>query len=396
VPRKRKLPDGMVTRPGRKGYYADFRNGGRRVQKKLGTDFDAARSILNELRARAERGEYGLLDNDYPIADLRAAYLKRCEQELAPASTDRYRRGLDDVLGFLGLTKVRQIDAACVLAYREDRLRVTGPATINHDVGVLRSMLEWGVGRKLIGSNPLDGLAPLRHDRPKQGRALTDDEVGRLLNASPTRWRDVWYAFLVTGLRKDELATLRFADIDWEARDLVVRMHNAKGKRERRVPIDDELMAVLRGQQAAAPARQPGKGSNPRAAARTQARFTREHVFVSQQNTPLDGTSTLYLAFMRCCHRAGIETRTLDADGLEVEHVDLHSLRRTFATNAIVNGADPKSVQEILGHKTLEMTMSIYAKVKAMSKRQTVARLSYGKGAQAPDHVIALPRATQA
>jgi integrase len=393
MPRKRKLPDGMVRRNGRRGYYADFRVGGRRVQKKLGTDFDAARSILNELKARAERGQYGLLDNDYPLADLRAAYLKRCEQELAAGSADRYRRGLDDVLGFLGLVKVRQLDAACVLAYREERLRVKGPATINHDVGVLRSMLEWGVRRKLIGSNPLDGLEPLRHDRPKQGRALTDDEVQRLLDKSPPRWRDVWYAFLVTGLRKDELATLRFTDIDWQSAELIVRMHNAKGKRERRVPIDNELMAILRRQQATAPSRQPGRGSNPMMAARTLARFTREHVFVTAQNTPLDGVATLYLAFMRCCRRAGIETRTLDAEGREVEHVDLHSLRRTFATNAIVNGADPKSVQEILGHKTLEMTMQIYAKVKAMSKRQTVARLSYGKGAQSPDHIIELPRA---
>jgi integrase len=257
-------------------------------------------------------------------------------------------------------------------------------------------MLEWGVRRKIIGSNPLAGLEPLRHDRPKQGRALTDDEVARLLDASPPRWRDVWYALLVTGMRKGELAALRFTDVDWEARELVVRMHNAKGKRERRIPIDDELMAILRRQQAAAPHRRPGKGSNPKAAARTQARFTREHVFVTTQNTPLDGKAVLYLAFMRCCARAGIETRTLDAEGREVEHVDIHSLRRTFATNAIVNGADPKSVQEILGHKTLEMTMQIYARVKAMSKRQTVARLSYGKGAQAPGHVIELPRAAEA
>src|SRR5262249_25227091 len=49
VARKRKLPDGMVTRSGRKGYYADFRIGGRRVQRKLSTDFDAAKSILFDL-----------------------------------------------------------------------------------------------------------------------------------------------------------------------------------------------------------------------------------------------------------------------------------------------------------------------------------------------------------
>jgi len=71
--------------------------------------------------------------------------------------------------------------------------------------------------------------------------------------------------------------------------------------------------------------------------------------------------------------------------------VDVHSLRRTFATELIVNGADPKSVQELLGHKTLVMTMKLYAKVKPQNKRQAVAKLSYGHGVTAPSHVLEYP-----
>ncbi|HMF11669.1 MAG TPA: hypothetical protein VKE94_05165, partial [Gemmataceae bacterium] len=112
--RKRKLPDGMVQRPGRSGYYADFRAGGRRVQKKLGTDFEAARSILYELRARAERADFDLVDNDYSIGDLRASYLKRCEQELRTKSIERYRVGLDNILRWLAVQKVRQVGVSRV------------------------------------------------------------------------------------------------------------------------------------------------------------------------------------------------------------------------------------------------------------------------------------------
>ena len=82
MPRKRKLPDGMVAHPCRKGYYANFRAGGRRILKKLGTDFKPAKSILHELRARAEKADWNLVDNDYPIEELKVALLKRCEQEL--------------------------------------------------------------------------------------------------------------------------------------------------------------------------------------------------------------------------------------------------------------------------------------------------------------------------
>ncbi len=108
------------------------------------------------------------------------------------------------------------------------------------------------------------------------------------------------------------------------------------------------------------------------------------------QNTPLGRGSGLDPAFIRCCRLAGIETSSYDMSDRLVEHADLHSLRRTFATNWIISGADPKSIQEILGHRTLDTTMCIYAKVKASSKRLTVGKLSYGQGVTAPEHVLPL------
>ena len=70
-----------------------------------------------------------------------------------------------------------------------------------------------------------------------------------------------------------------------------------------------------------------------------------------------------------------------------VEVVDLHSTRHTFATDLIMNGADPRTVQTLLGHKTLDMTMKIYAKTFMEQRRTAVAKLSYGGGGMAPDTV---------
>jgi hypothetical protein len=94
---------------------------------------------------------------------------------------------------------------------------------------------------------------------------------------------------------------------------------------------------------------------------------------------------------MKCFKKAGIASWTFDAEGLPLEHVDVHSLRRTFATELIVNGADPKSVQELLGHKTLAMTMKLHAKVRPQNKRQAVARRSYGGGVTAPAYLVEFP-----
>lgn len=91
------------------------------------------------------------------------------------------------------------------------------------------------------------------------------------------------------------------------------------------------------------------------------------------------------------CKKAGLEMRALDAAGREIHHVDVHSLRRTFATGLIVHCADPKSVQKLLGRSTLTMTMNLYAKVHSPNVRQALGKLSYGSGVQQRDGVLEFP-----
>jgi integrase len=386
--RKRKLPEGMYQRG--RHYYADFYAGGRRVRKKLATDLDAAKDILIEVRARAQRGEFGLLDNDYPLDSLRGQYLRQCKQTLGEGSEARYRQALDTILPRLPAARVSQLSVNLVLTYRQERLAEgTSAGTVNYEVAALNRMLRWGVEpARLIESSPLAKVKALPHLRPKDGRALEPGEVKALLAASPPHWRDVFYAYLVTGLRERELIRLTFDDIDWEARELVIRAHKAKGKRERRLPVDDGLWDIVRRSADGRAARSPS--AKVFFGVALAGRFSDRHVFVSRDNTPLT-PSGVYDALLRYCKKAGVPLQTFDGEGQALEHVDVHSLRRTFATDLIVNGTDPKTVQELLGHKTLAMTMKLYAKVRPQNKRQAVARLSYGRGATAPGHILEYP-----
>jgi integrase len=288
---------------------------------------------------------------------------------------------------------VGQLSAAVVVSYREGRLaQGLSPRTLNGEVGALGSMLNWGVDPgKLIGSNPIAGLKPLPHLNPKEGRPLTDEEARKLLAASPPHWRDIWYAFLTTGLRKSELAGLQFTSefLDLPARELIIPPWLAKNGIGRRIPMDDGLYEIIKRLEAGRAARQPGKGRGKISAAQVQARFTRDYIFVTTENTPLDHKGNLWRAFVSCLKKAKIERQTFSPDGRLLEHVDIHSMRRTFATSLIVSGADPKTVQELLGHKTLAMTMKVYAKVRSQTKQQAIARHS-GRLRGSPDAPLAL------
>jgi integrase len=388
--RKRRLPQGIRERNG--VYYADIYANGRRVRKRLSTQLDVATQLLHELQARADRADFGLLDNDVPLIELKEKYLLHCRQVLRPGTVARYEFCLASIFLRLSASRATQVTHALARVYRADRLAEgIKPRTVNMEVTVLGSMLRWAVAEGMIGSNPLAGLKALPDEHRKAGRALTDDEVRRLLEASPPLWRDIWYTLLVTGLRRGELAALTFRDIDWEARELVVRGGVAKNHRERRVPIDSGLWDILKRQEAGRESRQPGKGRTRRIRAAISARFSREHVFVSPLGVPLINDSVTLRPFLSCCEKAKVQVKTLDAEGRVVEHVDVHSLRRTFATNLIANGADPKTVQELMGHATLDMTMRIYTKIHKDTKRQAMGKLSYGQGALAPAYVVEYP-----
>lgn len=369
--RPRKLPPGMRQRG--KVYYAWFRAHGRLVQKRLSTDFKVACELLRDLRARADKAEFDILDNDYSIAELQRQYYQHVDQTLRPSSAKRYKAVLRRILRTLNVTTVNHITTTRILEYRRERLTVgKSPTTINMAVGLLSTMLRWGVQHKLIGSNPLAGLKRLPNDNPtKQRRALTEAEVLALFEASPPDLRRIWRTFMVTGIRHDELVAMRFTDVDFERKTVTVQSYTAKNHKAREIPLDDETLATIAQLQAEAPNRQPKYRGPARIQRRIAATFSREHVFVTGAGTPY--RHNLLAKFYKCCQKAGIE------DAEPHGSVDLHSLRVSFATLAINNGASPKAVQAILGHSTLAMTMNIYSRATEGAKREAVAALPFAK-----------------
>jgi integrase len=258
--RKRKLPNGMVERPGREGYYCDFQINGKRYREFLGTELDTAEEVLSKMRSRAIGAKHGVLDNDMPIEELREKFELRCAQKLRPSTVSRYELSLNTILDSMKATIVSELTVDKVMRYRQQRLAdKLSPRAINHDTTVLNAMLNWGVKTNKIGSNPLRGLEPLLNDNPKNRRPLSDHEVKALLEKTKEPWHSIWYAYLVTGMRANELIELRFSDLDFANRQIIVRAARAKGKRERRIPMDARLHEILKRQLKGAKSRLPGR-----------------------------------------------------------------------------------------------------------------------------------------
>ncbi len=363
MPRERKLPPGMVKRGG--VYHAQFQTNGKRIRCKLSKDFEAAKKMLNDLRAKADLAEYGMLDNNRSIDEIRTLWVGYVCQTCRESTVKRYVEHLDRILPTLGAMTVAQIRPEAILRYRSDRSLEVGPRTINMETGTLATMLRWAVEQRLIESNPIEKLKPLPNDSPaKQRRPMTVGEIKQFFEHCPEYVKPAFSTLMRTGMRRGELIAMKFSDIDFERRIMTIRAATAKSGKERDVPLDDITFEEVVRLRASAEQRRPIPG-------RTKAgRLSREHVFVNAGNAPWRG-GNLLKAFQRACEKAGIE------DGKMGGSLDIHSLRGTFISHAIENGGSPKAVQEIIGHSTLAMTMNVYAKAADESKRKAIDCLPF-------------------
>jgi integrase/recombinase XerC len=210
--------------------------------------------------------------------------------------------------------------------------------TIARRLAAVRSWCRFLCRQGMLTVNPAEGLRGPRQDK-KLPHFLGTEALAQLLTApqdeSPMHLRD--RALLETlysaGLRVSELTSLNLGDLDLDAGTLIVR---GKGKRERLAILGDAAMAALRGWLGI-------RGS-------VSLAVHADAVFLNKRGGRLTSRSVArmldkYLA------QTGLDPRTSP-----------HSLRHSFATHLLDNGADIRSVQELLGHRSL-VTTQIYTHV---------------------------------
>ncbi len=349
------LPPGLMLRG--RTYHADFMKGGRRIRQSLETgDYEVACDILNELRSKVVKGKWDLLDNRYPWAQLKKDFLAWAKQNIR--RWREYQSDLEKFEQFCHVRCVSMVTPRLIDKFREQRL-IEGvtPRTINRQVGTIRNMLGKGVHRfKVLATNTLVDVRRLPEGDPtKVRRSLTAREVAALFHHSRPEMVPVWRLYATTGMRKMELVTLRFTDINWHDRSILIRASETKGKKSRRVLLDDSMLNMLSELHRDASNRPDG--------------WDRDHVFVNHVGK--QHRNNLLRKFYGTCKRAGI------ADGKRNGSVDLHSLRVTFTTLSLEGGASPKAIQSILGHATLDMTMRVYAKATDRSLRDAINALPF-------------------
>jgi len=212
------------------------------------------------------------------------------------------------------------------------------PATINKELAFLKGMLNKAVAWKKLAEHPGKDVKALRITSERT-RFLTEEEEARLLTVCSPAPRRIVEDGLLTGFRRQELIHLRPEDVDFTRETVSVAACYSKNGESRTLPMGERLRAVL--QEALAV-----RGDAPT-------------VFVTKSGRPWL-CRNFSSVFSRACQRAGIAP------------CSPHTLRHTFASRLVIAGVDLRTVQELLGHKDVKMTLR-YTHLSPSHKRQAIA-----------------------
>jgi integrase len=212
----------------------------------------AARDEANKLRHRIDRGEDPLGEqqeerNAETVADLADRFLSEHATRLRPKSAHEYRRILaHDVLPTLGRHKVKGVTFTDIDRLHR-RISTAAPYQANRCLAVLSKMFALAVRWHMRPDNPCRDVA--RNKEHGRERYLTEDELARLLAALDS-YRDqrvaaIFRLLLLTGARRGEVLSMRWADIDL-GKGVWTKPHSRTKQREKHaVPLSAAALAVL-------------------------------------------------------------------------------------------------------------------------------------------------------
>jgi len=245
---------------------------------------------------------------------------------------------------YFGCMRIDAIAASDIEHYKAAKLALGLKAkTINNHLGILAkcvaTAVEWNRSQRPIRAKRL-------RMPPSPFKFITPEESARLLAAwNSPEWGAMAQVALHTGLRLGELFGLRWQDVDFDNRQLTVRQSIVNGivgvpknYRERTVPLTIDAVAAL--------LTLPHRG---------ELVFTRENGSALSRGMAQN-------AIKHACRRAGIQ------------QIGWHALRHTFASHLAAAGTPITSIQALLGHSSIVMTMR-YTHTSPSALREAVSVL---------------------
>ena len=262
------------------------------------------------------------------LAEFTKTYLAYSKRQHRESTYTRNLRRMPMLIENLGSMRLDQIDKRAIGTYMQKRAQEVNSPTVNRDLSLLSSIMEYALELDLIRENPVRRVKKLR-ESPGRERYLTTDEIKRLLDAcrvlgerkgvghNPILYEIVLTAIL-TGLRKGNLQKLKWSQVDLDNGNIIIPAGEYKNRKPLYFPINPYLREILSGL----------RHHYPYA----------EYVFCKSDGTEYGDWKR---SFNTACEIAGLKD------------VRFHDLRHTCGTLLNMLGTNQYTIRALMGHRTL-------------------------------------------
>jgi len=315
---------GVYKRSG--NWHIDYYVQGRRIREVVGRNKKQAEQALATRKAEILQGKFKWETKQEVVP-----FNEFIQQKYLPYSQDKKR--VSTYTRDLALTKhlcnyfsdepLSNITPEAVEKYMRwrkdgnDSRRAPKAATINKEIACLKNIFNMAIKWKHVVYNPVREVK--FYEQPKNRiRVLSYEEQKVLLGECAEHLKPIVITALNTGMRKEEILSLTWEQVNFKEKLIQVGRGKTIGGDFRIIPMNSDLTGVL-----------------------NRVKRIGTHVFCHSDGQRYGNIRT---AFEKAVKRAGIP------------HIRFHDLRHTFATRYMGKG-DVLTLKDILGHKTIEMTM---------------------------------------
>ncbi len=251
-------------------------------------------------------------------------YTKESTQYLSTLVASRFLERWGD----RPVSELTQIDLDDYVAERSHMVMAT---TVNNDLKILTTIIRTGLDEELIDRTPFK-IRKLKAPKKRDLKALTRQQVEKLLSCAREPWYGVLLLSATTGLRLGEVLNLTWADVDLDDGRVDVRPKNGwkpKTHQCRSVYVNEKVVAYLRRKWHNDVLGEP-----------------HDYLFSPEPGRPYFRTSVTR-PIRQVFERAGLYRK-----GVPLTHL----LRHTYATRLVNQGVNLRVVQQLLGHESIVTT----------------------------------------
>lgn len=318
-------------------YFIDYYANGRRIREKIGKSKTLAENVLRKRKLQIAENKF--LD----IRKRKKVKFEDFARDYMELHAKPNNKAWRSVLYHMNILKrffagkyLSEITTQMVVEFKAKRLKEVSPATFNRGLSSLKSMfnraIEWGKATE----NPAARVKKVPENN-RRVRYLEKNEIKRLLLNCPDHLKPIVVVALHTGMRRGEIFNLKWRDID--ARNEIIHLLHTKNNEKREISMDRIVKATL---------------------IRVPKHPESIYVFCNNSGKPYNDLKKSFHTAMK---------KSL------IKDFRFHDLRHTFASHLVMSGVDLNTVRELLGHKSLKMTLR-YSHLSPNHKRRAVENLA--------------------